>query len=93
MAKKHENGLGIDVPMDDQTTVESPTVEPAADAPRPRQDQRPICSAHDRQMVAYASNDMFTYYKCPVEYCRETAKRVRPVGPLKNKYGFGSSIY
>lgn len=58
---------------------------------RPRQDQRPVCPKHGQQMVAYSTNAMHTFYRCPVEGCAERAKRVRPVGPFKDLYGNGKS--
>lgn len=76
----------------------------ASDPPRPRQGNQPICPLHQVPMVAYSSNDTFTYYRCPVEAdvpsripggppvkrrCGSTDKRRRPVGPQKHLYEHG----
>jgi len=59
--------------------------------PRPRQANRPECPIHHVQMISYSTGAMYTYYRCPEPDCRERDKRVRPVGPLKDKYGHGKS--
>lgn len=92
MAKRHP-GMGLEpneLP-EIQVNVPMPEVQPPkAEVPRPRQDaKRPVCSIHHRQMVAYSSDAMYTRYRCPEPKCRETDKRVRPIGQLKNLYGNG----
>ena len=63
----------------------------AGDARPPRQDQRPRCPQHGEQMVAYSSNPMYTYYRCPRSTCGCRDKKVRPIGPFQNLYGNGKS--
>jgi hypothetical protein len=81
---KTKPGMNIN---EDDTMAESTAVS----EPRLRQGNQPICPVHQIQMVSYATNKLFTYYKCTHGGCKETDKRLRPVGPLKNKYGFGKS--
>jgi hypothetical protein len=93
---KRSNGNGMPIDVDDEDEVEQPaTAELVNDAPtasrRPRQTDRPTCPVHDVQMTAYATSAMFTYYECPQKGCKETGKRIRPIGPLKNRYGNGTS--
>ena len=89
--------LGFDVPEDDGAeaveppAAPPPATEPPAAAEPARQGNQPTCPKHNVQMVAFASNDMYTYYRCTVDTCRQRDKRVRPVGPLKNCYGHGAS--
>lgn len=78
---KLKTGMGFSADDGDEKPPDKPD--------RPRQDSRPICPEHQTQMVAYASNAMFTYYECKTANCSQRAKRVRPIGPLKNKYGNG----
>lgn len=49
---------------------------------------RPYCPKHNCLMVAYSSKSSVTHYKCPVESCDATEKRVRdgvqvPKGPQR----------
>jgi hypothetical protein len=83
MAKKPP-ALGIE-------PAAKPAKKPADAEKAPRQGNQPVCAVHTVQMVAYSSSAMYTYYRCPTDKCRETAKRVRPVGPLKDRYGHGTS--
>lgn len=60
-----------------------PAETPAAAAgptERHRQDRRPVCPDHQRQMVSYSSQATFTYYRCPVDDCPRRDKRLRPDG-------------
>lgn len=66
-------------------------LEDRSEPRRPRQDRRPLCPDHQVQMVATSSNVLVTYYRCPHAGCRQTAKQVRPHGPLKDLYGNGES--
>lgn len=84
MAKKTP-GLGLDVP-DSSTPDDAPAVDPGEPA-RLRQGNQPLCEIHVVQMRAYSSSAMYTYYKCPQPGCGTRDKRVRPVGPLKSRYG------
>jgi hypothetical protein len=105
MAKKHA-GMGlidesIDLPTSavtnvdesEETSYQPPTVEPPKieEQSRPRQGNQPLCPIHGTQMVAYSTGSSFTYYRCTENKCRETAKRLRPIGLLKNLYGNGKS--
>ena len=93
-ARKLPDDLGFDIEADDEVDAlpEIPVDVAMPAVKAPRQDDRPSCPAHECQMTAYATSAMYTYYRCPRHpKCRETAKRVRAVGPLKNKYGHGES--
>lgn len=80
------SGLGLEA-------QEEPVTEPVKqeEPNRLRQGNQPLCPVHDVQMVSYSTTQIFTYYKCPNIDCKETSKRMRPVGPLKNRYGNGTS--
>ena len=91
--RNDEPGMGFDTEAEEPESIETgqPT---ASELPRPRQTDRPFCPVHNVQMVAYWTDSMFTHYGCPLKKerkCSETAKRVRPVGPLKDLYGNGKS--
>jgi len=92
MAKsRRDDDLGLD--LDERPAPSAaPSTAPAPLAgQRPRQDNRPTCPRHGVQMVSYATNPMFTYYRCPEEHCSERDKQVRPVGPFVDLYGHGKS--
>jgi len=57
---------------------EPPLVLPARARGQQGDAGRPYCPRHNVLMVAYATKPEKTHYKCPVEACDETAKRVRP---------------
>jgi hypothetical protein len=94
MAKQKQPGMGINEENDERgTRNEEPAPSnpqspiPNPESARPRQTGRPLCPIHAVQMLAYATSAMFTYYKCPMEGCLQRKKLVRPIGPLKGKYG------
>jgi hypothetical protein len=62
---------------------------PAAD-PAPAPGSRPVCKDHG-PMTEYSKKGIIAYYRCKVKGCRASAKRLRPIGPIKNLYGFGKS--
>ena len=83
-------GFGEEEPLDPpETEIHKEAIkEPER---QPRQSNRPECPLHHVQMISYSTGAMYTYYRCPEPDCRERDKRVRPVGPLKDKYGHGKS--
>jgi hypothetical protein len=88
---KAKSGFGLSA-EDDTSLGHQPAAEPVH-KPRQGDNGRPVCPDHHAVMTAYKTprHSMYTYYHCTVEKCRRTAKRIRPVGPLKNLYGHGKS--
>jgi hypothetical protein len=64
----------------------APQKSPAGDGP-----PKPECRVHQVPMKAYKTGESKIYFACPVDGCREKESRFRPVGPLKNRYGYGDS--
>ncbi|HJT34858.1 MAG TPA: hypothetical protein VJ783_22715 [Pirellulales bacterium] len=94
MSKKRFTPAGAGLGLNDDGPIAGDTAgddgEAVASAPaRHRQDRRPVCRKHGQQMVAYSTNAMYTFYRCPREGCDERDKKVRPVGPLASLYGNG----
>ena len=103
--QKKDPGMGISVDLEQESTeateeVASPAAETEVAAPEPqtvapprtrRVIEAPYCPIHKTPMRSYCSVQMYTYYRCTTEGCRETAKKVRPIMPLKDKYGHGKS--
>jgi predicted RNA-binding Zn-ribbon protein involved in translation (DUF1610 family) len=46
--------------------------------PQQGTESRPSCPMHNVLMVAYASRESATHYRCPVAGCTERAKKARP---------------
>lgn len=88
---KAKSGFGLS-PEDDASLGNKPAEKPAHKS-RQGDDGRPVCPDHNAVMTAYKTprHSMYTYYRCTVEKCRQTAKRIRPIGPLRNLYGHGKS--
>jgi len=107
MAKrKEEAGMGLNIdegaaaPRGDVGPTQAEARKEATGASVPafqepprcrRSIDAPHCPIHMVPMRSYHSSGMFTYYKCPCDACRETGKKVRAIGPLKNRYGHGES--
>jgi len=81
----------LEMPVTAAEIAAPAAIEAGEDAKKPRQGNQPLCPLHHSQMRAYATGSVFTYYRCEEKGCKQTDKKLRPVGPVKNLYGHGKS--
>jgi len=80
--KKIHAGSNIATTAD--PAIDSPPVPPARTPPAP-------CPEHGLPLVVYKTGESRQYFKCPHDGCRYRVSDWRPIGPLKDLYGFGKS--
>jgi hypothetical protein len=89
MAKQEAvKAMGLEVATSQGSGVTLSASAPGVALPNGRDaDGRPYCGKHNALMVAYKTEDKVTRYKCQVDGCGETEKRIRsevfvPAKPL-----------